>query len=134
MSQNKVRVLVADDEPHVCGVIVSIVSALGGEVVAEARDGIEAVALFERLRPDVAILDINMPHMRGDEALPRILAIDPRAVVVMMTAQDTLDTVQDCLDRGAAHYILKANRAEEIYDLLAEFWPRCEALVHREAA
>ena len=128
------RVLVADDEPHVRAVICAIVRSLGAEVVAEAGDGAEAVALFERLRPQVAILDINMPRMRGDEALERILAIDPRAVAIMMTAQDTIDTVHACLDRGARHYILKTSRAQEIYDLLAEIWPECESLIHAEAA
>ena len=124
-----IRVLVADDEEHVRDVICAIVRTLGAGMVAEAADGEQAVKLFERLRPELVILDINMPRMRGDEALTRILAIDPRAIAIMMTAQDTIDTVQDCLDRGASHYILKSNRAEEIYRLLAEIWPQCEARI-----
>lgn len=130
----RVRVLVADDEPHVREVLCAIVRSLGAEVVAQAADGEEAVALFERLRPEVAILDINMPRMRGDDALTRILAIDPRATAIMMTAQDTVDGVQDCLDRGAAHYILKSNRAEDIYAILAQCWPDCVAGARRAAA
>jgi len=128
------RVLVADDEPHVRQIVSAIVRALGAQVVAEAADGEQAVAFFERLRPEVVILDINMPHMRGDEALSRILAIDPGTVAIMMTAQDTIDMVHECLDRGARHYILKSNRAEEIYRLFAEVWPECEALVQKEVA
>jgi DNA-binding NarL/FixJ family response regulator len=124
-SRRKVRVLVADDEPHVRTVITSIVQALGAEIAAEAGDGEEAVALFRRTRPDVVILDINMPRLRGDEALPLILGIDPRAIVIMLTAQDTFDTVNACLDRGARHYILKTQRGEDIYRLMAECWPEC---------
>lgn len=124
---NPPRVLVADDEPHVRDVVSAIVRSLGGEVVAEAADGVEAVELFARLRPEVAILDINMPKLRGDEALSRIVAIAPRTVAIMMTAQDTVEGVQDCLERGAAHYILKSNGAEEIYALLAQCWPSCVA-------
>ena len=130
-----IRVLVADDEPHVRSLVAAIVRALGAEVVAEAGDGEEAAELFRKLRPDAAILDINMPKVRGDEALARIMAIDPQAVVVMMTAQDAIDSVHDCLDRGARHYILKSNRAEEIYALLSEIWPECQALaLDKEAA
>ena len=99
----KIRVLIADDEFHVRQVVAGIVRALGAEVVAEAGD--------------------------GDEALTRILAIDPRVVAIMMTAQDTIDSVHECLDRGARHYILKSNRAEEIMQLLAECWPDCIAHV-----
>jgi DNA-binding NarL/FixJ family response regulator len=125
----KIRVLIADDEFHVRQVVAGIVRALGAVVVAEAGDGDEAVEAFGRLRPDMVILDINMPRMRGDEALTRILAIDPQVVAIMMTAQDTIDSVHECLDRGARHYILKSNRAEEILQLLAECWPDCIAHV-----
>jgi DNA-binding NarL/FixJ family response regulator len=131
----RIRVLVADDEPHIRNVIAAMVESLGGEVVARAADGAEAVKLFALMRPEVAILDINMPRMRGDESLSRILAIDPEAVAIMMTAQDSIETVHDCLDRGARHYILKNNRAEEIYALLAECWPDCAArALERQAA
>jgi CheY-like chemotaxis protein len=131
----KLRVIVADDEFHVRQVITTIVRALGADVVAEAADGAQAVELFTRLRPDVVILDINMPRMRGDEALVRILAIEPRTIAIMMTAQDTAGTVHDCLDRGASHYILKSTRAEEIQRLLAECWADCELTIQqREVA
>ena len=132
--RSRIRVLVADDEPHVRAVLCAIVRALGGEVVAEAANGEEAVAFFERERPAVVILDINMPRMRGDDALERIMAIEPRTVAIMMTAQDTIDCVHECLDRGARHYILKSNRADEIYALLSECWPDCEARARKAAA
>jgi len=130
-----IRVLVADDEPHVRVVVAAIVKSLGGDVVGQAGDGEQAVALYRELRPDVAILDINMPKLRGDEALARITALDPGAVVVMMTAQDAIDSVTDCLDHGARHYILKSNRAEEILALLTQCWPDVRAgALAREAA
>lgn len=132
--KSPIRVLVADDEPHVRAVLCAIVHALGGIVVAEAADGEEAVTLFARTRPDLVILDINMPHMRGDDALVKIMALAPGTVAIMMTAQDTIDGVHECLDRGARHYILKSNRADEIYDLLAECWPDCEAHARKAAA
>ena len=118
----KVRVLIADDEPHVRGVICGIVAALGGEVVAEAADGEQAVAGFEKTRPHMVILDINMPKLTGERALRRILEIDPQVLAIMMTAQDSIASVRECLDIGARNYILKSNPAEEIYRLVAESW------------
>lgn len=119
-------VMVADDEPHVRGVMAGLVAALGGRVVAEAQDGLEAAEAFERLRPEVAILDINMPRLRGHDALARILALEPGARVVMMTAEDTVDSVQECLDRGARHYVLKGGPAEELYALFSAIWREFE--------
>ena len=119
----KIRVLVADDEGHIRNIIGRIVKALGAEVVAEAGDGEQAARLFELTRPDVVILDINMPSLTGDEALARMLAIAPNTIAIMMTAQDTIDAVRDCLEIGARNYILKSNPAQEIYRLLGEVWP-----------
>ena len=122
MAAGRIRVLIADDEAHIRKVIGGIVGALGAEVVAEAGDGAQALELFEQVRPDMVILDINMPRLTGDRALERMLAIDPRLVGIMMTAQDSIETVRDCLGIGARDYILKSNPAEEIYRLVKESW------------
>jgi two-component system, chemotaxis family, chemotaxis protein CheY len=118
----KIRVLVADDEIHIRALIKRIVAALGADIVAEAGDGEEAVRLFEQHRPHMVVLDINMPTLTGDQALARIMAIDPKVLAIMMTAQDTIDGVRHCLEMGARNYILKSNPAPEIYRLLAESW------------
>lgn len=122
MPARKVRVLVADDEPHIRAIIGRIVVSLGGEVVAEAGDGEQALASFQKERPDMVILDINMPKMTGNQALTRMMQIEPRTLAVMMTAQDSIDAVQECLEIGARNYILKSNPAEEIHRLLRDSW------------
>jgi YesN/AraC family two-component response regulator len=119
----KIRVLIADDEGHIRNIIGRIVQALGAEVVAEAADGEQAARLFELTRPDIVILDINMPSLTGDQALGRMLKIAPSTIAIMMTAQDTIDAVRNCLELGARNYILKSNPAQEIYRLLGESWP-----------
>jgi DNA-binding NarL/FixJ family response regulator len=129
MSARPMRVVIADDESHIRKVIAAIVASLGGEVVAEAADGESAVALVAEHRPDMAILDINMPRLTGDVALERMLAADPCLIGVMMTAQDTMDTVRHCLRLGAREYILKSNPATEIQRLLAMTWNSYEAEV-----
>lgn len=122
MVKRRVRVLVADDEEHIRELISAIATSLGAEVVARAADGEEALALFEQTRPQMVILDINMPKMTGDRALARILEIEPRTLGIMMTAQDSMEAVRRCLELGARNYILKSNTAEEIYRLLGESW------------
>jgi len=60
--------------------------------------------------------------LTGDIALAEMIARKPSLVAIMMTAQDTIDTVRDCLDIGARDYLLKSNSAEEIYRLMRETW------------
>lgn len=134
MPSRPMRVLVADDEPHIRQLIGRIVAALGGEVVAEAADGEAAVKLFGETAPDIVILDINMPRLTGDKALARIMARSPRAIAVMMTAQDTIDSVRACLDLGARDYLLKSNSAEEIFRMLEASWPLYAKVAEARAA
>jgi two-component system, chemotaxis family, chemotaxis protein CheY len=130
-----IRVLIADDEAHIRSVVAAIAGALGGIVVAEAADGEAAFDRFVETRPDMVILDINMPKVMGDKALQRILEVDPDVFAVMMSAQDTIDTVRRCIDMGARNYILKSNSGEEIYRLLSESWDGYVAEIReREAA
>lgn len=134
MKRQRLRVLIADDEAHIRKVVAAIVQSLGGEVVAEAADGETAVALAEQHYPDIAILDINMPRLMGDAALERMLAVSPGLIGVMMTAQDTMDTVRHCLGVGARQYILKSNSAEDIRRILAESWSEFSTEVYGVAA
>jgi YesN/AraC family two-component response regulator len=130
----KIRVLVADDEGHIRNIIGRIVKALGAEVVAEAGDGEQAARLFELTRPDIVILDINMPSLTGDQALARMLAIQPSTIAIMMTAQDTIEAVRDCLEIGARNYILKSNPAQDIYKILGDSWPEYVAEINANRA
>ncbi len=77
------------------------------EVVGEARDGVEAVALVEALNPDVAIVDISMPAMGGIEATERIKALRPGTAVLILTSYDDDRYVFALLAAGAAGYLLK---------------------------
>lgn len=119
-----IRVVIADDQALVRGGFTAILGTHEDiAVVGEAADGEEAVALAAQKRPHIVLLDINMPRLTGDAALERILAGDPGIVAIMMTAQDTLEAVRRCLELGARDYILKSNRAEEIFRLMREAWP-----------
>ncbi|MGX6606321.1 response regulator [Micromonosporaceae bacterium Da 78-11] len=105
-----IRVMIADDQAMVRTGFGMIIGAQADmEVVGEAADGVEAVAMARRLRPDVALLDIRMPRMDGLEAL-RLLAgpgvVDPVKVVVVTTF-DLDEYVHQALRNGAAGFLLK---------------------------
>jgi two-component system NarL family response regulator len=128
----KIRVLIADDEAHIRALLGAIISRLGGEVVALAGDGEEAVRLYERHRPDLSLLDINMPRLNGDLVMARIMEINPDAAVIMLTAQDSVDSVRQCIDLGARNYILKNNPAETIFELIKGSWAEYAARIRAE--
>jgi DNA-binding NarL/FixJ family response regulator len=132
MESRKLRVLIADDEPHIRALLGAFVVQLGGAVVASVADGEEAVKLYEQLRPDLSLLDINMPRLAGDLAVASIMKINPHALVIMLTAQDNIDAVRRCIDLGARNYILKSNAAEKIFELIKESWVECVAEIRGE--
>lgn len=76
-------------------------------VIAEASNGVEAIAAFEQFRPDVTLLDLRMPVMEGVEAVRQIRARDPRARVIVLTTYDTDDEISRALKAGAKAYVLK---------------------------
>src|SRR3970040_2996326 len=84
------------------------------EIVGEGTDGAEAVALADRLNPDVAIVDISMPVMSGIEATKRIKAVRPGIAVLILTQYDEDQYIFALLAAGAAGYLLKDGPSTEI--------------------
>lgn len=102
------RVCVVDDDPFVTASLATILSAEPDIVVAgEGHDGEEAVALFERERPDVLLMDIQMPGVSGLEAAERILAAHPEARVVFLTTFSDDEYIVRALRLGAKGYLIK---------------------------
>lgn len=116
----KVRVLLADDEIHIRYMIRNIVNGEGFVVVGEANNGEDALAMYRKHRPDLTLMDINLPLMNGDEVLAEIMRENPDAKVVMLTMVADVETVRRCLELGAANYILKSNPPDTIRKLLRE--------------
>jgi DNA-binding NarL/FixJ family response regulator len=92
-------------------------------VIAEAANGVEAVAAFERHHPDVTLLDLRMPVMEGVEAVRQIRARDPQARLIILTTYDTDEDITLALRAGAKAYVLKDIAADAlvtcIHDVLA---------------
>jgi len=103
------RVLVIDDSIFVRKQIGQILTSEGFEVVGQAGDGVEGIEKYKELSPgiDLVTLDITMPRMDGVTTLERILAFDPKATVVMISALGKQDLVKKALVTGAKNYIIK---------------------------
>ena len=122
MEKRKVRVLVAEDEPHIRSLISMILASLGSEVVAQAADGEQALSMYKQYAPDMLMLDINMPKMDGISVLKQIMAINNRTLVVMLTSLNALEVVKECIDNGAYNYILKNTSAAELSTAISQTW------------
>jgi DNA-binding NarL/FixJ family response regulator len=108
-----IRVLVADDHPVFrFGLKALLANAPEMEVVGEARDGEEALALAASLQPDVIIMDLNMPGVHGLEATRRILQIAPHIGILVITMFDD-DSIFAAMRAGARGYLLKGAEPEE---------------------
>ncbi|MFC4057857.1 response regulator [Planomonospora corallina] len=112
-----VRVLLADDQALVRGGFRMILDARDDlEVVGEAGDGREAVALTAALRPDVVLMDVRMPGVDGLEATRRIAASGSPARVIILTTYDVDEAVFAALRAGASAFLLKDARPAELVE------------------
>ncbi len=116
------KVLIADDEPHIRLLMKRTIKAMQWQVVAEAKNGVEAVELFKENSPDICLLDISMPIKTGMEALEEILAINPSACVIMLTSMSDRESINQSMELGAFHYIRKDTPLDEIKSILIEAW------------
>jgi len=90
------------------------------EVVAEAGDGVAALAAHERHRPDVTLLDLRMPVMEGVEVVQRLRQRDPRALVIILTTYDTDEEIWRALKAGAKAYVLKDISADDLVSCIRD--------------
>lgn len=110
-----VRVIVVDDQSAVREGLVLLIELLPGiEVVGQAGDGIDAVDAVTRLRPDVVLMDLDMPRCDGAEATRRIHAGLPDVPVVILTTYGDEASILRALDAGALGYVTKAATGDEI--------------------
>jgi len=120
MKLENCRVAISDDEDMIRYALKSIIQKLNMVCVGEATNGQDAITLYAKEKPDIMLLDINMPVKNGDEALKAIRAKFPDANVVMLTSVAETETVKKCVQDGAVDYILKTNPLDKIKTMIEE--------------
>lgn len=111
----KIRILLVDDHALVRASLKSLIAEFAGiEVVAEANDGLEALALVAKHHPDVVLTDISMPTLNGLEATRRIVKEYPSTVVVVLSMHTDEKWVQQAMRAGASGYLLKTSPPHEL--------------------
>lgn len=117
---NLVRVLLADDHNLVRAGLRALLDGMPGvAVVAEARDGLEAIRLVGETHPSVALLDIAMPGLSGLAALRIITERFPATRTVLLTMYDSQEYVSEALRAGAAGYLIKDSAVDELATAIA---------------
>lgn len=107
-SSRKIRIVLVDDHTLFRSGLKALLSRQNDfEIVGEAADGLEGVKLVEQVRPDLVLLDLDMPTMNGHEALAQILGFDPNMAVLMLTVSEDGDDLAECMRLGARGYLLK---------------------------
>jgi DNA-binding NarL/FixJ family response regulator len=109
------RILIADDHDVIRRGLKTLLEAHPGwKVCAEAHTGTEAVAKSQETRPDIAVLDINMPEMSGLEAARKIHEILPKTETLMLSLEYSDDLIVGCIDAGARGYMVKSDAGHQI--------------------
>ncbi len=118
----KPRILLADDEIHLRMLMKKVMTSMNCEIVGEAKNGMEAIELYKKEKPDLLLLDINMPVKTGEEALKEIVKEFPDAFIIMLTSLADMESVENCLNLGASNYIRKDTPLDEIKKIIKETW------------
>ena len=121
------RILVADDHDIIRRGLKQLLTAKPGwEVVAEAKNGREAVTLAEQFKPEIVVMDISMPELNGLEASRRIKKALPKTEIVILTLHFSDQLVHDIVEAGARAYIMKSDADRDLITAV-------EALSHRRS-
>lgn len=114
-----VSILIVDDHPLLREGVAAVLEAEPDiRVVGEAADGLDAIAQFERLRPDLVLMDLQMPGVDGVEAISAIRAIAPDARIIVLTTYAGDVRALSALRAGASGYLLKSSLRRELIDTI----------------
>ena len=117
--ENPIRILIAEDQPLIRRAFAAMLALEADfEIVAQVADGAEAVQAARRWKPNVVLMDIQMPRLNGIAATRQIVKDCPEAQIIILTTFDTDDLVFDAICAGAQAYLLKDAEENEILDTI----------------
>jgi two-component system, chemotaxis family, chemotaxis protein CheY len=114
----EISVMIVDDSLFMRNMLRTMLETSGYTVIAEAVDGIEALAKYQELRPRLTFMDITMPLKSGIEATKEILALDKNAKVVMCSSIGHEDLIRAALETGARDVVFKPYKNEQLHEVL----------------
>ena len=113
------RIVLADDHVLLRQGLRRILEGVGDlEVIGEANDGLEVLALLKRLTPDLIVLDISMPHLRGIEAIHEVKVIHPHLKVLILTMHKEMELLITAISAGAHGYVLKEDADTQLFSAI----------------
>lgn len=115
---SKLRFLVVDDAIFMRTVLKKMLTEEGFEVVGEAGNGLEAIQMAAKLKPDIITLDITMPEMNGIKAVPEILKVSPKSKIIICSALGQQAMVVDAIRKGAKDFIVKPFEKYKVYQTI----------------
>ena len=114
------RILVVDDAAFMRKMVGDALTRGGHEVVGEAGNGLEAVARYQELKPEVTTLDITMPEKDGIAALREIIELDPSAKIIMCSALGQESKVLESIKLGAKDFVVKPFQADRVLEAIGK--------------
>ena len=123
----KPSVLVADDDRSMRELLKAILNSENYPIVGEVSNGLDVVLKCVELKPDVVLLDINMPKIDGIKALEEIRKARPSTMVLMVSGDLTVDRVKEALANGAAGFVVKPLKPASVLDKINSCWKQKNA-------
>ncbi|MFA6541025.1 MAG: response regulator [Bacteroidota bacterium] len=121
MKMQDVSVLVVDDSEHIRALFMMTLKKAGIQKLYFAGDGEEGVEQFKKYSPSIVFLDNMMPKLPGIEALKQMRAINPNALIIMISAVSSIEVVQEVKRLGASHYLVKPYMPSKVLELIQKF-------------
>ena len=116
--------MVVDDDSMMREMLKLLLHSENYQVIGEASNGKKAIALCAKLKPELVLLDINMPVMDGLQALEEIRKVSPATIVMMVSAEATMDRVSEAIKKGAAGFVVKPLNAASVLDRIENCFKR----------